>query len=120
MLLLFYCRQLTPLGVRECAQVGLSVLTSTEFGHEAIQDFVTVTIKLSCIILASRFKVVFWNMVSTELGSKIDCSLGCVNTVASMLPFATWVGILVDAGTGIATVNKESNSTDARHAIIER
>ncbi len=75
MLLFLYCRQLTPFRVGEFSQIALSLVIFTELGSEAIQDFVTVPIELTSIILASHLKIVFWILVCRKLGSEIDCSL---------------------------------------------
>ena len=108
-----------PLGVGECVQVRFSVASCQKSGFEAIKNFIAVTLKMCCLVLPDHIEVALWKAVSTtKLVLEISHSLGSVNSLASMLPSAFRIRILVDAHTGISTADCECNVTDTGHASI--
>ena len=119
MLLSFFYRQLIPLGARECVQIRILITTCQKLGPEAIKDFVAVPIELGGVIIAGLdSEVAVWQMVSTtKLFPKVFASLGNVNSFASSLPSTFWVRVLINARTGISTVENKSNVTHTGHAL---
>ena len=121
MLFSFFYRQLIPLGVGECVQIRFPVTSCQKFGLETVKDFVAVPIELCGVIFAAAdSEVAVWQTVSaTKLFFEVFCSLGNVNSFASIYPRAVWVRVLIDARTGISTVEIKSNVPHTGHALYK-
>ena len=114
-------RQLTPLGVGECVEIGFPWLSYRKFGLKPIKHFVAVSIELRQALPPNHTEVAFWKEVSaTKLVSEFGFSLGFVNCLASIGPCALWIRILIDAHAGISTVDCKSNVMDTGHAVYRK